>query len=56
MPKHTIQFTVTEEEYTEITAYAEATERSPSNLAKYAVKQHMKRYKIEGVNKSGRVA
>lgn len=49
--KKTIQFTVSIEEYEEIKAYADATERTPSNLAKYAVKQHMKRYKIEGVNK-----
>ena len=37
-------------DYNEIKAYAEACERTIPNLLKYAVKTHMKRYPIVGVN------
>ena len=49
--KKEISFSVTIEEYETIKAYAQAAERSLSNLAKYALKTHMKRYSIVGINK-----
>jgi hypothetical protein len=49
--KKTIQFTVDIDEYRQIESYARAQERTVSNLAKYALKERMKRYPVTGVKK-----
>ena len=49
--KHTISNSYNDPEYQVIKQYADAVDRSPANLTRYAVKQLMKRYPVTGVNK-----
>ena len=46
--KPVIRVSFAETDYLEICEYAEADDRTPSNLLKTAVKQHMRRYPKKG--------
>jgi hypothetical protein len=44
--KKSISFSVTDEEFEAIIKYSDHYGRTPSNLAKYALKAHLKRYPL----------
>jgi hypothetical protein len=46
---HGISNSYTDAEYKIIKEYADAVERTPANLTRYALKQLMKRYPVKGV-------